>query len=172
MTFARSAAVRAGLAGVVFGVVACGYGFAANPGISRLAANRPVQVPAFDNRSLEAEASTIATAAAAREVAVRGALVTEGEAPLVMTGTIERVTATPLFPGATPLSMSQWRVDARIVVQLRERGQPKPIAQSAINDGQNYLSGGDIEATEVSRRLAVQHLLERMATNAVDALAP
>lgn len=169
---ARSGASPARLAGVVVGVAlglgGCGYRFASGPGVAKVTAGRPVQVPPFENHSLEPDAAIIASQAAARQLGVRGVRLSEG-AGLVLTGVIESVNTIPLAPTG-PQQISLWRVDARITLELREPGGSKVLARTAVADNQQFLPASDIEGTEVSRRLALHHLLERMATNGVDQL--
>lgn len=127
-------------------------------------------MPPFENRSLETDAAIIASQAAARQLSVRGVRVGSGS-PLTLAGWVENVTAIPLGPtGAQQIGM--WRVDARITVELREAGRSEPLARVSVSDSRSFLPGSDIEATEVSRRLAVHHLLEKLSVTAVDRLNP
>jgi hypothetical protein len=144
-----------------------------SPGVAKLTAGRPIHVQPFDNRSLESDAGLIAMQSATRTLSARGVSLASGSTPLVLVGAIDQVTATPLIITG-PQQVAQWQLDARLTLQLREEGNPKPVAQVTVSESTSYLAAtnGDVEGTEVSRRLAVQHLLEQMASDAVDRLAP
>jgi len=144
----------------------CGYTFAAAPGILNLTSGEAVQVAAFQNSSLEADAGIIARHAVARAVAERGATVTEKPGTLVLNGTVESVTAVPTGPGT-------WSVSARLRLALIDPARPERVlGHSMAQSSENYLSGDDVEASEVSRRLATTRLLERIAAAAVDSMVP
>ena len=151
----------------------CGYHFATS-GLNAAVAGRRIQVVGFQNASSESNAGVLAHVAVARALAARGATITEdGAAGAILTGTVESLTAIAIgFAG--PQSVSRWRVDARLRLELHEGTDPagKRLAQSVAGGGEEYLAGLDVEGTEVSRRTAIARLMERLGGDAVDRLAP
>jgi len=161
---------------VVFSLLtapACGYKFAAGSALSNIAAGRPVRVEPFQNRTTEAEAAILAVRSVQRAVAMRsrlGEAVTAVPGELVAEGTVEALTATPVNITG-PQSVGLWVMSGRISIELREPQSGKVVARSVVADSEQYVSGADIEGTEVSRRLAMSRLMEKLGAMAVDRLA-
>lgn len=162
--------LRALAAGVVMSALGCGYGFSAGAGLATVAAGRPVALARFENRSLEADAALLAGRAAARALAARGA---SGAGAAVLSGVVDGVQSTPVGV-LGPQNVAVWRTEVRLRLELRDGDRPdaRLLAKSAVVATEDFRSGTDVEATEVSRRLALQRLVERAVVEALDRLAP
>lgn len=174
----RSLGGRAALAGVVvfsaLTLPACGYTFAARGGPLALAQGRAVQVEVFENRTTDGEAGILASRKVAETLAARGALTGSAPgAPLRLTGVVDRIRAEPAAV-EVPQRVLLWRLEVSLRLALRDGPGPDApvIARSSVSDAEEFLAGADIEATEVSRALAISRVMERLAEAAVDALAP
>jgi hypothetical protein len=157
-------------AGVVASGLACGYTLAGGSGLTTSAAGRAVVVGPIENRSFEADAALLLQRALGRELGLRGAGTGRDEAVLV--GRVESVQAVPVGV-VGPQDVRIWRVDVRASVELREgTSEGRRLAGAVMTGSEDYRAGLDIEGTEASRRLALQRLLERLAADGLDRLAP
>lgn len=150
----------------------CGYGFSAGAGLETVAKDRPVTLGTIENRSREADAALVASRFLARGVAARA---TGGAAPAaVLAGGVESVVVEPIgfggIPGPTQQEVTVWRATVRITLVLRD-GAGVVLARSDVTGSEEFLPGSDLEATEVSRRVALHRLIERVAGDALDRLA-
>lgn len=142
---------------------ACGYGFGAGRG--RLPAGaESVRLRPLDNRSPDAEAGALLSAALRRELARRGAEGGAG-APAELTGEVEEVSAVPVTAGG-----SAWRLTLAARIKLSAAG--RPLGEASVRRGEDYLGGIDALESEGRRRVALaraaeaaaRELLERLAT--------
>ncbi len=156
--------------GLVLFLPGCGYTLGAGGGLAQVAPGRAVRTGPFDNLSFEADAALQAQRAVARELAVRGAGAGEGDA--VLAGRVDEVRFVPVGIVGTQ-DVRMWRVEARLSLTLRE-GTPDGarLASAVVAGGEDYRGYAGVEATEVSRRLALARLLERLAAEGLDRLAP
>lgn len=150
----------------------CGYTFGSRSGPLPKANGHPVEVATFRNLTTEADAGILLSRAVAEELASRGALRGSGP-PVVVEGTVERLLFDPV--GIASQGVSTWRAHARATVVLRAPGvggnAPSVLLRTTLSEWEEYLAGEDIEATEVSRRMALSRMFRRMAESAANALA-
>jgi hypothetical protein len=157
------------VAGSGFWVSACGYTLGAGSGLTTLHADRPVEVGRIENASFEPDAGPLFVRALSRALPARIGR-TSGAAPLTLDGTIESVRTIPVgFVG--PQNVQLWRIEVRLQLGLVDRGDGKAVARSSVTEAEEYRAGTDIEATEVSRRLALERAATRAAENGLDRLA-
>jgi hypothetical protein len=123
-------------------------------------------VDPFANTSLQPDAATIATRAAGRALAERGATIVEHSGTLVLGGVVDSI-------NPAPTGLGTWRVDGRIRLFLKDPDKgDRVVAHATVVDVEAYLSGDDIESTDASRRVATTRLLERMTANGLDRMVP
>jgi len=148
----------------------CGYSLGAGSGLAQVAPGRAVRAGPFDNGSFEADAALLAQRAVSRELGVRGAGAGAGDAVLV--GRVDEVRFVPVGVVGTQ-DVRLWRADVRLSLTLHE-GAPdgRRIASAVVTGSEDYRGLNDVEGTEVSRRLALSRLLERLAAEGLDRLAP
>ncbi len=161
----RFAALAAG-SGVF--VAACGYTLGAGAGLSSLHQGRPVVLGRVENHGFEPDAGPLVVRALSR--AVPSHVGRAAGEPFGLDATIESVRTVPVgFVG--PQSVALWRVEVRLQVSLVDRAGPGTVARASVVESEEYRAGADIEATEVSRRLALERVLTRAAENGLDRLA-
>jgi len=142
---------------------ACGYGFGA--GRARLPAGaEAVLVRPLDNRSPDAEAGPLLSAALRRELARRGAEGGAG-APAELTGEVEEASAVPVTAGA-----SAWRLT--LVARVRLTAAGKPLGEASVRRGEDYVAGVDALESEGRRRVALARAAEAAARQLLERLAP
>ena len=168
--FARA---RRRLAALVAGsgvfVAGCGYTLGAGAGLSSLHEGRPVLVGRVENQSSDPEAGPLLVRSLSRALPSRGGRA--GGQPFVVDATIESVRTIPVgFVGGQNVAL--WRVEVRLQVRLVDHDGDATVARSSIVEAEEYRSGTDLEATEVSRRLALERVVTRAAENGLDRLAP
>lgn len=150
----------------------CGYTFGSRSGPLPKAKGRPVEVATFRNNATDADAGVMLSRAVAEELASRGALGGSG-APVTVEGTVERLSFEPV--GIAPQGVSTWRAHLRATIIFRDPGggdsAPAVLHRVTLSEWEDYLSGQDIESTEVSRRMAMSRMFRRLAESTADALA-
>lgn len=142
---------------------ACGYGFGA--GRARLPAGaEAVRVRPLDNRSSDAEAGAMLSAALRRELARRGA---DGgaAAPAELSGGVEEASAVPVAAGA-----SAWRLT--LVARVRLTAGDRLLGEASVRRGEDYVAGVDALESEGRRRVALARAAEAAARELLDRLAP
>lgn len=128
-----------------------------------------------DNRSAEPEAGLVVARFAGQGLAARELL---GRAPaaLELRVRIDHLDADPVAStGArsstgVPKRIALWRARGRLTLELVDTtsGEDKVVAAGAVSGTEDYQGGDDIEATEVSRDLALERLLERLVRDGLD----
>lgn len=150
----------------------CGYTWGALLPASDLVRGRPVRVQPVDNRSATPEAGIVATRAMGRAIARQGALgAGAGSDAIVLQGTVTRLDVVPAGV-SPPQGVPLWRLDGAMAVELRGPSGGERLASGHASGQELFNAGVDIEATEAARRVAVERLLERLASEAVERLAP
>lgn len=156
----------------------CGYTLASTGELTRLAADRGIAVGAVDNRSAEPEAGLIAARFAGRGLAARGVLGRSSSA-LELRIRVDALDAQPAGSGGPdssiglPQRVPLWQANGSLSLQLVDRSREPAlvIASSSARGGEEYRPGDDVEATEVSRSLALHRLLESLVVRALDGLS-
>ncbi|MFM2152473.1 MAG: hypothetical protein RL199_908 [Pseudomonadota bacterium] len=163
----RLAALVAG--SFVFVFCGCGYTLGAGSGLSTLHNDRPVEVGRVENASFEPDAGPLVVRALSRALPSRVGR-TSAETALVVDGTVESVRTLPVgFVG--PQNVQLWRVEVRLQLRLVDRPAATLTAKSSVTEAEEYRAAADLEATEVSRRLALERAATRAAENGLDRLA-
>lgn len=134
-------------------------------------------VAGVDNRSTEPDAGLIVARFAGQGLAARG-LAGRAADGLSLYVVIESLDADPVAAGGPrtsqglPQRVALWRVRAQLALRLVDTTQQpeKVIATSRAAGTEEFQSGDDIEATEVSRALAMERLLERLVRDGLDLL--
>ncbi len=149
-------------------ISACGYTLGSGSGLATLHADRPVEVGRIENASFEPDAGPLFVRALSRALPARVGR-TSGTPPLALDGTVESVRTIPVgFVGTQNVQL--WRVEVRLQLSLVDRHADKALARSSVVEAEEYRAGTDIEATEVSRRLALERAAIRAAENGLDRL--
>ena len=155
---------RQGLLATLVALAAgAGCGYAVGSGAARLpgGADR-VFVPPLENRTTDAEAGALVSAALRDELARRGAAGNEG-APARIEGVVTRSSSSPLTTqGGT------WRLVFEVQARLVVSGQE--AAPITVRREVDYLGEVDAIATEGRRRLAVRRAAEEAAREIVERL--
>ncbi len=157
------AALLAPAAALALASAGCGYAVGAGSAGARLPEGTgTVFVPPLQNRTADAEAGALVSAALRDELARRGVSGGEG-APARIEGEVTRSASSPLTTqGGT------WRlvleVRARLVVGSEER------ARVDVRREVDYLGEVDAVATEGRRRLAIRRAAEEAAREVVERL--
>lgn len=161
----------------LMGAVGCGYTLSATGQLSRHAAERGVVVGAVENRSGEPEAGLIVARLAGRGLAARNVLGRSSDA-LELRIKVDVLDAVPAGSGGptTSLGLRQrvplWRATGRLSMRLVDTSEEpaRLIASSTASGNEEYRPGDDVEATEVSRSLALHRLTEALVQKGLDAL--
>lgn len=158
--------------------VGCGYTLASTGQLTRLAADRGIVVGTVDNRTAEPEAGLVAARLAGSGLAARGVL---GRSPgaLELRIRIDMLEAHPAGSGGgkTSLGLPQriplWQAKGSLSLELVDTSfdSPRRVATSNVRGSEEYRPGDDIEATEVSRALAIHRLVETLVVRALDSLS-
>ena len=155
---------RAALAVLVAALGAgCGYTVASGAGAARLPAGaEKVYVPVLDNRTGEAEAGALVSAALREELARRGSSGGEG-APARIEGAVVRCTASPVT-----VQSGTWRLVLDVEAHLVLGGKPGP--EIKVHREVDFLGEVDALATEGRRRIAVRRAAADAARDIVERL--
>jgi len=130
------------------------------------------------NETSEPDAGLLAAREAERALARCGAARGAG-GPLEISGAVERLSFVPSAAG--PQRVAVWHAEARLRLTLSDPGAAgRVLARAVVSGTEDFLPGAAdpatgrerLEATEVSRRIAVERLLRRLASEALDRLAP
>jgi hypothetical protein len=70
-----------------------------------------------------------------------------------------------------PQNVQLWRIEVRLQLRLVDRGTETTVAKSSVTEAEEYRAATDLEATEVSRRLALERAATRATENGLDRLA-
>ncbi len=152
---ARGATSRtAALGAALLALAGCGYSVAAGAGRMPAGAER-VRVEPFENRTTDAEAGALVTAALRDELARRGTLAS-GEAPAVLEGAVERSAAAPSSPAAATLRLT-------LVVAASLRAGGRVLAEARVQREEDYLGATDALETEGRRRVALRRAAREAA---------
>lgn len=142
-----------------------------------LAEGRGVVVAGVDNHSTEPDAGLIVARYAGQGLAARG-LSGRSDTSLSLLVTIESLDADPVAAGGLPTTqklpqrVALWRARGQLWLRVVDTAQQpeKVVASSRVSGSEEFQSGDDIEATEVSRSLATERLLERLVRDGLDML--
>lgn len=158
--------------------VGCGYSLVSTGKLTGLAGERGIVVGDVDNRTAEPEAGLIAARFAGRGLAARGVL---GRAPgaLELRIRVDALDAQPAGSGGfssslgLPQRVPLWKAEGYLSLKLVDTSEhpARLVASSSARGSEEYRPGDDIEATEVSRSLALHRLTESLVFRALDELS-
>ncbi len=115
---------------------------------------------------MEHDAGIVASRAAARAVAERGASLSGSAGEVELKGAVDSVVAAPIGTG-------RWQVNTTVRVELHDPARGgRLVAHATVADTEQYTSGDDVEGSDASRRVATIRLIERAVATAIDRLAP
>lgn len=158
----------------------CGYHLTSEAKTPSLVAGKTVAIPMWRNKSYRMNLEALVTGSLINEFAMRGGgkVVTEDEADLVLTGTIENYIATVVAYTSADL-VREYRITLMIEAVLTEKRSQKVLWKGKLAADQDYpalidpnvanriaLQQNSEEAAlrEISRKLA-QQLFQKMSEN-------
>lgn len=139
----------------------CGYSLSAQGARMPSGAER-IHVPAFENRTSDAEAGALVAAAVRQELARRGAL-GDGGAPARIEGTALAVSFAPSSFGSATSHLT-------LVVSARLVAGGRTLSEQRVQRDEDYLGAVDSLESEGRRRVALRRAAEAAGREIVERL--